>query len=155
MANRFCTSCGKPVDEGAASCTSCGATVKTNVPTQKPEPIPLAPPILENAGGSEQMTFVPHVPGRLGGVQYKTVAGPIKLQAKNQEDYETAVKKYAAIIDAEAVGGWELHLIQQIAVNKWLWHTVIIGAIAGAVLGCFGIRNITKFFNMLVFVKRD
>jgi len=113
--------------------------------------------------------------------QYKTIAGPIGLQVQIGEDYETAVKKYAAIIDAEAVGGWELHLIQQIAVKKWVWYTVIIGAglgailgilfainarestfggfivgvIAGGILGCFGLRNVTEFFNMLVFVNHD
>ena len=115
--------------------------------------------------------------------QYKTIAGPIGLRAQSGEDYEHAVKKYAAIIDAEAVGGWELHLIQQIVVKKWVWFTVIIGAFAGAILGsviassmfghrtdptglfvgaiigailgCLGIRNVTEFFNMLVFVKKD
>ena len=117
--------------------------------------------------------------------QYKTIAGPVGLRAQSGEDYEHAVKKYAAIIDAEAVGGWELHLIQQIAVKKWVWFTVIIGAVVGAILGtviadalsfgsgedvviglllgavvgatlgCFGLRNVTEFFNMLVFVKKD
>ena len=121
--------------------------------------------------------------------QYKTIAGPIGLQAQSGEDYENAVKKYAAIIDAEAVGGWELHLIQQIAVNKRIWYTVIIGAFLGvviglvfvntlmrgyrgpsegaltggflggaaigALLGCFGIRSVTEFFNMLIFVKKN
>ena len=118
--------------------------------------------------------------------EYKTIAGPIGLEAKTGEDYEAAVKKYAAIIDAEAVGGWELLLIQQIAVKKWIYWTVIIGAIvgtilgliiagvviggsrysdppfaggfflgglAGAILGCMGLRKVTEFFNMLVFVK--
>jgi len=115
--------------------------------------------------------------------EYKTVAGPIDLTAQSGEDYYAAVKQYAKIIDAEAVGGWELHLIQQIAVKKLLWYTVgigailgailglvfalnimgdskgpnglLIGAIAGAALGCFGIKNVTEFFNMLIFVKRD
>ena len=67
--------------------------------------------------------------------QYKTVAGPVGLQAQSGEDYVNAVAKYAAIIDEQAVGGWELHLIQQIAVKKWLWYTVIIGAIFGAIVG--------------------
>jgi len=73
--------------------------------------------------------------------QYKTIAGPIGLQVQSGEDYEYAVKKYAAIIDAEAVGGWELHLIQQIAVKKWLWYTVIIGAVLGAILGFVIVKN--------------
>jgi len=73
--------------------------------------------------------------------QYKTIAGPIGLQVQSGEDYGTAVKKYAAIIDAEAVGGWELHLIQQIAVKKWIWYTVIIGAVLGAILGFVIVKN--------------
>ena len=112
--------------------------------------------------------------------QYKTIAGPIGLEAKTGEDYEAAVKKYAAIIDAEAVGGWELHLIQQIAASRWFYWTVMLGAalgafvgayvgselfydevasgfflglFVGAVLGCLGVRKVTEFFNMLVFVK--
>ena len=121
--------------------------------------------------------------------QYKTVAGPIALKAQSGEDYGIIVKKYAAIIDDEAVGGWELHLIQQIAVEKSLRHTLYIGialgailgvvfvnifiggwhgpsteniiggflggAAIGAVFGCFGIKNVTELFNMLVFVKYD
>ena len=112
--------------------------------------------------------------------EYKTIAGPIGLEAKIGEDYETAVKKYAAIIDAEAVGGWELLLIQQIPVKKWVYLTLIIGAIVGALvgaivgsallrdggtggffvgliagagLGCVGLKKETEVFNMLVFVK--
>ena len=121
--------------------------------------------------------------------QYKTVAGPIELWARSTEDYETVVKKYAAIIDEQAVGGWELHLIQQIAVKRRIWYTLIIGAVIGALLGlvivntmmggyrgpsvddtitgllfgtivgtlfgCFGIKSVSEFFNMLVFVKHD
>jgi len=122
--------------------------------------------------------------------QYKTIAGPIELKfkagelkASEGEGYANAVKQYAAIIDAEAVGGWELHLIQQITVKKLVRHTVIIGAILGVVLGlvvggmlsdryddftaagfflggmigagfgCLGIKYVAQYFNMLVFVK--
>ena len=35
-----------------------------------------------------------------------------------EQDYEIAVRKYAAIIDENAVGGWELLWIQQIPVTK-------------------------------------
>ena len=37
--------------------------------------------------------------------QYKTVAGPVGLTIKHNENYADAVKQYAAIIDREAVGG--------------------------------------------------
>jgi len=50
--------------------------------------------------------------------QYKSIAGPIGLTAEKGQDYEDAVKKYAAIIDENAVGGWELMWIQQIPVTK-------------------------------------
>ena len=110
--------------------------------------------------------------------EYKTIAGPVGLMAKSGEDYESAVKLYAAIIDAEAVGGWELHLIQQITVSKWVYLPVIIGAIVGAIvggviggqfgsggggfflgaiagagIGCSGLRKAEEFFNMLIFTK--
>jgi len=66
--------------------------------------------------------------------QYKTIAGPIGLKAQTGEGYEDAVRQYAEIIDKESVGGWALHLIQQITVKKLVFTTVVIGAIIGAVL---------------------
>jgi hypothetical protein len=111
--------------------------------------------------------------------QYKTISGPIGLRANGNKGYEYAVRQYAKIIDKEAVGGWELHLIQQIAVEKLVWRTVIIGAIIGlilgiaaesvadidvaiilgpiigAIIGCTGIKIVTVLFNMLIFVKHD
>ena len=116
--------------------------------------------------------------------QYKTIAGPIGLEAESGQDYEAAVKKYAAIIDAEAVGGWELQWIQMIPVTK-LTNNIsamlalaavgaIIGAVAGAdfrgpnmgagfmglmaggAIGLFACKNkAIEFFNMLVFAKKD
>ncbi|MDR2590527.1 MAG: hypothetical protein LBC71_06040 [Oscillospiraceae bacterium] len=108
--------------------------------------------------------------------QYKTVAGPIELTAQTGQHYENVVKIFARIIDKEAVGGWSLHLIQQIAVKKLVYFTAIIGAIVGAVagvifmesaigffiglllgggLGCLGLKYNVEYFNMLVFVKDD
>ncbi|MDR2599264.1 MAG: hypothetical protein LBC73_03210 [Oscillospiraceae bacterium] len=114
--------------------------------------------------------------------QYKTIAGPIGLTAQTGEDYNFAVKQYAKIIDTEAVGGWELHLIQQITVRKRNFLIIIIVAIIGAVAGGFvgrydnyvaqgifiglclggGLGCLWWFFsykdvlfNMLVFVKDD
>lgn len=76
-------------------------------------------------------------------VQYKTVAGPVELTITRKESYADAVRQYAAIIDRETVGGWELDCIQQIPVTKK----------AGCLAGLFGSPDVTVFFNMLVFRK--
>lgn len=78
-------------------------------------------------------------------VKYKTVAGPVGLTITRKESYADAVKQYAAIIDREAVGGWELDCIQQIPVTKS----------AGCLGSILGQSDVTVYFNMLVFVKRD
>ncbi len=78
-------------------------------------------------------------------IQYKTVAGPVGLTIERKESYADAVKQYAAIIDREAVGGWELDCIQQIPVTKK----------AGCLAALFGASDTTVYFNMLVFKKED
>ena len=82
--------------------------------------------------------------------QYKTVAGPIGLTISARESYADAVKQYAAIIDREAVGGWQLEMIQEIPVQKNK------GCIA-ALLSVVGLTTATETvkFNMLVFSKED
>jgi len=73
--------------------------------------------------------------------QYKSIAGPIGLTAEKGQDYDDAVKKYAAIIDENAVGGWELLWIQQIPVTKLkvniggLIGVAAIVAVIGAAIG--------------------
>lgn len=69
--------------------------------------------------------------------QYKTVAGPIELRADGENRNEVAVRKYASIIDAEAVGGWYLHSIQQISVTKLVTNQNAVAAcgFAGMVIG--------------------
>jgi hypothetical protein len=69
--------------------------------------------------------------------QYKSIAGPIGLTAEKGQDYEDAVKKYAAIIDENAVGGWELLWIQQIPVTKLTPNIlgVIVLTAIGIVIG--------------------
>ena len=83
-------------------------------------------------------------------IQYKTVAGPIGLTIKKDDSYEDAVKQYAAIIDREAVGGWELLFIQEIPVVKDK------GCLAGllSLIG-WGSSEEQITFNMLVFVKKS
>ena len=83
-------------------------------------------------------------------MQYKTVAGPIGLVINKNDSYSDAVKQYAAIIDKETVGGWELLCIQEIPVTKD----------KGCLAGCLSIVGLTTqyeriTFNMLVFVKKD
>lgn len=78
-------------------------------------------------------------------VQYKTVAGPVGLTIGSKDSYEKAVRMYADIIDREAVGGWELDMIQQIPVTQQ----------PGCLAGLFGARPTTITFNMLVFKKED
>ena len=82
--------------------------------------------------------------------QYKTVAGPVMLVIKKNDSYEDAVKQYAAIIDREAVGGWELELIQQIPVYKNK------GCLA-QILSLFNLTTAYELaeFNMLVFSKEN
>lgn len=78
-------------------------------------------------------------------MKYKTVAGPVGLTIDRKDSYDVAVKQYAAIIDQEAVGGWQLAFIQEIPVTKE----------AGCLAGLFGAKDTTVFFNMLVFSKED
>lgn len=77
--------------------------------------------------------------------QYKTVAGPVGLTIERKDSYADAVKKYAAIIDQEAIGGWKLDCIQNIPVTKK----------AGCLPALTGQTAETVYFNMLVFRKDD
>ena len=82
-------------------------------------------------------------------VQYKTVAGPVGIVIKGNDNYDEAVRYYASIIEKEAVGGWELLCIQEVPVTKDK------GCLAGC-LAAIGIgtqyEHVT--FNMLVFVHK-
>jgi hypothetical protein len=74
--------------------------------------------------------------------QYKSIAGPIGLTAESDQGYEDAVKKYAAIIDENAVGGWELLWIQQIPVTKEkvnIGSLIIIAVICAAIGAGIGV----------------
>jgi len=85
--------------------------------------------------------------------QYKTVAGPVGLTIKRKESYTDAVKQYAAIIDKEAVGGWELAFIQEIPVLKNPGcGAALLYALTQGILGRAP-ESVT--FNMLVFVKQS
>ena len=78
-------------------------------------------------------------------MKYKTVAGPVGLTIGSKDNYETAVRSYADIIQREAVDGWELLLIQEIPVSKN----------NGCLQALMGHPTTTVTFNMLVFKKED
>ena len=78
-------------------------------------------------------------------IQYKSVPGPVGLTIGKNEDYTSAVKQYAAIIDREAVGGWKFECIRKLPVTKK----------AGCIASLFGHEDITMYVNMLVFSKDD
>ena len=79
-------------------------------------------------------------------LQYKTVAGPVRLTISKNENYQEAVGMYADIINREAAAGWQLVMIQEVPVTKQL----------GGCLAALGIGAATETitFNMLVFVRR-
>ena len=82
-------------------------------------------------------------------MQYKTVAGPIGLTISKNDSYAQAVGQYAAIIQQEAVDGWELLFIQEIPVTK----DKGCAAGCGAALG-LGSQYEQVPFKMLVFGRR-
>lgn len=80
-------------------------------------------------------------------MQYKTVAAPVGLTIKagDKNGCEKAVAQYADLIQKEAVGGWELDMIQSIPVEEQ----------PGCLAGLTGAKSTTTYFNMLVFKKQD
>ena len=78
-------------------------------------------------------------------IQYKTIAGPVGLTINRNDDYASAVRQYASIIDREAVGGWKFECIRKVPVTKK----------AGCLARLFGRKDITLYMNMLVFSKDD
>ena len=78
-------------------------------------------------------------------IQYKSVPGPVGITISKKEDYASAVKQYASIIDSEAVGGWRFECIRKIPVTQK----------AGCLASLFGSEDITLYVNMLVFSKDD
>ena len=80
-------------------------------------------------------------------MQYKKVAAPVgyEIKAGDPKGCEKAVSQYADLIQKEAVGGWELDMIQSIPVTEK----------PGCFAALFGAKNVTTYFNMLVFKKQD
>lgn len=80
-------------------------------------------------------------------MQYKTVAAPVGLTIKagDPAGCSKAVAQYADVIQKEAVGGWELDMIQSIPVEEK----------PGCLAGLLGAKSVTTYFNMLVFKKQD
>ena len=78
-------------------------------------------------------------------IQYKSVPGPVGITISRKEDFASAVKQYASIIDREAVGGWKFECIRKIPVTKK----------AGCLASLLGQEDVTVYMNMLVFSKDD
>ena len=78
-------------------------------------------------------------------IQYKSVPGPVGITISRKEDFASAVKQYASIIDRESVGGWKFECIRKIPVTKK----------AGCLASLFGKEDTTLYMNMLVFSKDD
>ncbi len=79
-----------------------------------------------------------------GPFNYKCVPGPVVMRVGAKEDPSEAVRGYGAIIQQEAVGGWEFFLMQEIPIVREP--------------GCLGKLMKKKeeytVFNMLVFRKK-
>jgi len=84
------------------------------------------------------------VAGDAGNWEYKTVPGPAAVTVSKNEDYSHGVEAYGAIMQREAVGGWEFSHIQSVPVTKQV----------GCLAALLGQGNTTVFFNMLVFKRR-
>ena len=78
-------------------------------------------------------------------IQYKSVPGPVGIIINRNDDYASAVKQYASIIDREAVGGWKFECIRKIPVTKKV----------GCLASLLGHEDVTVYMNMLVFSKDD
>lgn len=78
-------------------------------------------------------------------IQYKSVPGPVGITISRKEDFASAVKQYASIIDRESVGGWKFECIRKIPVTKK----------AGCLASLFGKEDTTLYMNILVFSKDD
>lgn len=80
-------------------------------------------------------------------MQYKTVAAPVGLTIKagDPAGCSKAVASYADLIQKEAIGGWELDMIQSIPVVEQ----------PGCLASLFGAKSSTTYFNMLVFKKQE
>ena len=107
--------------------------------------ITLEPEPIVASGGEESGPIGVGVSGAPGGRQYKTVAGPVGLAISNKDSYSVGVNQYAAIIDREAVGGWQLDSIYKIPVTKS----------AGCLGSLLGKQDETVSFNMLIFYKDE
>ncbi len=84
--------------------------------------------------------------------QYKTVAGPVGLTIGKKDSFSGAVQQYAAIIENEVAGGWQLEFIQEVPVTKDKGClTKIVSMIP--FIGSFFSPYETITFNMLVFSK--
>jgi hypothetical protein len=76
-------------------------------------------------------------------MQYKCVPAPRELVIKSKNDYDSAVRSYADLINGELNGGWKFHSLENIAVTQK----------AGCFAALFGQKDVTVYFNILIFEK--
>jgi len=76
-------------------------------------------------------------------MQYKCVPAPKELVIDKKGNYDGAVRSFADIINREANDGWNFHSMENIAVTQK----------PGCLMALFGRKEITAYFNMLIFSK--
>jgi hypothetical protein len=76
-------------------------------------------------------------------MEYKCVPAPQELVIDKNGSYSGAVRSFADLINKEATGGWKYHSMENIAVTQK----------AGCLAGLLGRKDVTVYFNMLVFSK--
>jgi hypothetical protein len=75
--------------------------------------------------------------------QYKCVLAAKEIVIKSKNDYDTAVRSFADLINKEANEGWTFYSMESIAVTQK----------AGCLMALIGQEDTTVYFNMLIFVK--
>ena len=76
-------------------------------------------------------------------MQYKCVPAPKELVIDKSGSYDAVIRSFADLINNEANGGWKFHSMENIAVTQK----------PGCFAALFGQKELTTYFNMLVFSK--
>lgn len=86
-------------------------------------------------------------PQRALSYEYKTVPGPKALVAKNEKEYDNAVRGYAKLINNEAYDGWEFYSMETVTVQEASGCLKFLGIFNGKTANSMS-------YNMLVFRRR-
>ena len=76
-------------------------------------------------------------------MQYKCVPATKELVIDKKGSYDGAVRSFADLLNREATEGWNFHSMENIAVTQK----------PGCFAALFGQKEVTAYFNMLVFSK--